>query len=83
MGVFTGDGQLMDKYFPRLVPNRHDSAFRIRIVVQVLAYVFQACGGFPETGGKRQRLAKQPAGPGRQTGYFWQRPQTAPTLLIN
>ena len=67
LGVPAGDGRLVDKCVPRFVPHRHDSALRIRSVVQVLAYVLQARRGLPETGRRSERFEEQPAGPGRQT----------------
>ena len=83
LGPGAGGRQLVDKRVPRFVPHRHDGAVRILSMVQVLAYVFQARGGVPETGGKRGRFEEQLAGPRRQTGSLWQRRPTASKLLIS
>ena len=61
-------GQLVGDDLPRSVPDRHDGALRIRVLVEVLAHVLQARGRLPEARGRSERHAEQSAGPRRQAG---------------
>jgi hypothetical protein len=79
----TGNTTWAKRVFPGSVSPRHDGVIWVNPVVQVLSYVLQARSSLPETGRAGERFEEQPAGPRRQPRDFWQRPPTAPKLLIS